>query len=356
MRRLFDITLATVLLCAPAAGEITNRVVARVNDRILTLYEYDTRFQEALQTLQDVPQDALERQKVLDELARNVMRTLWDELLILSRADQAGLTVTDSEVDEQIAAVMEANNFGTIEQLNAALTASGMTMSRYRDQLSRQLTYRKLIGREVFQRLDIEEEDLRRYYRDHPEEFEVPEEVQVQEVVVLDAGDVVALEASATRVREALISGTPMAELATVFEDVALSDVIDLGWVVVDDLDAQIAAALAGLEVGSYSEAVEARGGLHIAHLLDRREAHVRPFTEIEPELRQQQENLRLDAEITEYLIELENKAFFTLDPPPEAVGFRSSTGQTPLPAAFQVVEPEPEESESDEPESDAAD
>ena len=108
MRRCFEISIATLLLCGAAGAEVTNRVVARVNDRILTLYEYDTRFQEALQTLEELPQDAVERQETLDGLSRDVMRTLWDELLILSRADQEGMAVTDREIDEQVAAVMEA--------------------------------------------------------------------------------------------------------------------------------------------------------------------------------------------------------------------------------------------------------
>ncbi len=43
-----------------------------------------------------------------------------------------------------------------------------------------------MIGREVYGEIQLEEEDLRRYYKDHIEEFREPEQVKVREVVVLD--------------------------------------------------------------------------------------------------------------------------------------------------------------------------
>ena len=63
------------------------------------------------------------------------------------------------------------------------------------------------------------------------------------------------------------------------------------------------------------------------------------PFNEIEPDLRRQQEDLRLGEKFTEYLIELEKKAYVTLEVPPEARGFRTSTGETPLNVDFPLLE-----------------
>ena len=61
-----------------------------------------------------------------------------------------------------------------------------MTLDDLADQMRRNLLIRAVMGREVQQKIELEEEDLRRYYRDHPDEFSRPRRLQVREVVVTE--------------------------------------------------------------------------------------------------------------------------------------------------------------------------
>ena len=348
MVRVAALLILPAFACGVLSAEISNRIVARVNDRILTLYDYESAVQQALRRVGEIPPEPDQREEFLRNLAQQVMRGLWDEMLILSRADQKGWTVSDSEVQSAIQRMMEHNGIATEAELAAALAGEGLDPSKWRAELGDQLLYRQVMGREGYAALDVGEEDLRRYYRSHQEEFEDPAQIQVLEIVVLERDDVAEMQAQAQAILDRLRSGSSAEELAEEYGSATVTKPIELGWVAVEDLDPKIAEGLQTTELEAWSEPIAARGGLHLAKLLGRKEASVLPFKEIEPALRRQQEDLRLGEKFTEYLIELEKKAYLTLDVPPEARGFRTSTGETPLNVDFPLLESIDEPAESD--------
>ena len=331
-----------VLLLVAAAGvsEITNRVIARVNDRILMLYDFESRYEQALGALGDqLPADVAEREEFLGGVARRLMRTLWDEMLILSRADQKGWTIADSRVREVIDQMKAQNGIERDEDLKVALAAEGLNFESWKVDLETQLLYRQVVGREVYDLIEIPDEDLRRYYRSYPNEFEVPAQLQIREIVILEGDGEAVLQERAQGVVTKLRSGATFEEVAAGLESGQISNILDLGWVAVGDLDPKLAVPLGEIGVGEFTDPIGARGGLHVAQLVDLREAQIAPFDEIELELRQRIEGEAVDERLVEFLIELENEAFLTLDPPAIAAGFRTSTGETPMDVIFPWFE-----------------
>ncbi len=95
----------------------------------------------------------------------------------------------------------------------------------------------------------------------------------------------------------------------------ATSNVIELGWVSPGDLDTNLETAVWKLATGSVSDPVEARGGLHLAQVIDRRESRVPPFSEVaeaDPQAREQDRVFR--EEIAKYMVELEKKSLIVAE------------------------------------------
>jgi parvulin-like peptidyl-prolyl isomerase len=336
--------LALVLALPAARGASANRIIARVNDRIATLYDFEVRLEESLRRAEDVPEDLSERQEYLGEAARSVMRDLFEELLILSRADQLAITVTAAEVTEALGRMRESNGLQDDEEFRKALAQSGITPEQLRAQFEQQMRSQRVVGREVYSEVKLEEEDLRRYYREHVEDFRQPEQVKLREVVVLD--DTGASAAAMTR-GLALVGWLREGEaLEKVVADQpagTVSSVIELGWVESGDLDAALEDAVWTLEPGSWSEPTRARGGVHVAQVIERRESVIPEFKDVEGEIREREERSRLNERMKTYLAELEKKSYLYLDPPPEAAGFRTASGETPGNVEFPLVPPTPE-------------
>ena len=332
--------VVALLSSSVSFAEVTNRVVARVNDRILTLYDFENRYQQALARIGDqMPADAAEIDEFRSEVAREVMRTLWDEMLILSRADQKGWSIPESDIIATIERMKAQNGIERDEDLEMALNQEGLTIESWKAELGNQLLYRQVVGREVYSRIDLPDEDLRRYYRSHPEEFEVPAQMQLREIVVLEGESASVLEERAAGVLEQLRGGSSFEEATADLPSGQVSSVIDLGWVEIEDLDTKLSVPLSAAAVGEYTDPIEARGGLHIAQLVDRRDAQIAPFDEVEAALRGKLEGERVEENLVEYLIELEKEAYLTLDPPSVAAGFRTSTGETPIEVSFPMLE-----------------
>jgi peptidyl-prolyl cis-trans isomerase SurA len=332
---------ALLLAAPPARAEVSNRIIARVNDRIATLYDYEVRFEDAVRRSRDVPEDPTDRGQYLDQLARDVMKEVFEELLIMSRADQLAITVTEQEVTESIDRMREANGLEDEQQFREALAQSGMTPDLLRTQFEQQMRFQRVIGREVYSEIQLGEEDLRRYYKDHLEEFRQPEQIELREVVVLDdTGSSPSAASVAAGLALELSAGKPLEEaIADVGADV-VSPVIELGWVEAGDLDPALRDAVWTLPAGEWSKATRGRGGVHVAQVIDRKESVIPSFKDVEAEIRTREERARLNVRMKEYLVELEKKSYLYLDPPPQAAGFRSSSGEAPGGTEFTLIAP----------------
>lgn len=324
--------LAAVFLLAtlapPAGAEEINRIVLRVNEEILTLHEYESRKASEISTiLADDRLDSSQRQEQLEQVGKMVMQSMFSEMLLLSFANQQSIRITDAEVEEAVRGLMERQGIKTQSQLRQALDQSGMTMDDLRANARRELLWQQVVGREVQPKVAIGEEELRAYYRNNKEQFAIPEQRWLKEVIVLEASglDAAELQRQAEEIHAALVAG---GELETVVEPYrergVTTGVIDLEWLRQDELESSLAEAAWGLQPGEYSQPVAARGGYHILLVAGLREAGMKPLKEVEELIMRREYGARFNRELRTFLAELEDKSYIQENLPSEAVGYRA--------------------------------
>jgi parvulin-like peptidyl-prolyl isomerase len=254
---------------------------------------------------------------------------MYEELLMLSRADQLELVVTDGEVDRGIRDMYQNMGIQTEREFVQALEETGTNLDSFRERWRDRLLMQQVVGADVQSRLQIAEEELRRYYRDHPEEFRIPEQLRLQEVIILESGPLAGAEREqlVEEVRTRLIAGE---DLDTIIqphqENGETSGVIELGWVKPGELATVLEEAIWELPAGTVSEPVEARGGTHLVQVLERTESKLQPFSEVSEQILIREQNRRFAEEFEGYVAELEAKAEIVVDPPPEARNFRAAS------------------------------
>ena len=340
MRRSLASCLLLALLLPALAGAQTflvNRIVLRVNDRIATLAQFQTALAErraAILGAQDLDEER--RRELLSTAGRRVLAEMYEELLLLSRADQMIVTVSDAELEGAVGQTRERMGLGDDAQFQQALAASNITEQQLRDRLRKNLMVQEVIGREVQPRVKIDEEELRKVWRDDQESFAVPEAVHLSDVVVLEEGRAAAeVAATAREVRAEILAGTPVADVARRFAAAGkTTEVVDLGWVERGDLDPAIAEAAWALEPGGVSQPVAGRGGLHVLQLVERRAAAVRPFEEVKEAIEARERQMRMGEVYRDYLEEIEGRSYVHMQLPPEAEGFRGLDEDAPEEAA----------------------
>lgn len=157
--------VASALTLAPAAqATIIERIVATVGERAILLSDLKRRAEPfMLQVQQTVPAGA-QRNAAISQVYKAVLQKIVDEELLEKAAAQGKVTITPTEVDEALKRVAAQNKL-TVEQVVAEAQRAGLSESKYREELRRQLLEAKLLNLRLQGRIRITEEDLKSAYR-----------------------------------------------------------------------------------------------------------------------------------------------------------------------------------------------
>ena len=193
-----------------SGAELVERIVARVNDRLITQSEYDKRLAVAMRAPRAPDAETL-RGSVLEDMIR--------ERLLDERAKEMAVAATDEEVEAAVARVKAQYNLTSDAEFDAALADSGMTRDDLRRQMRETITLQKVIGRDVASRIDLSDDGLRIEYERRKEGlYDVAESAKVSEIVLKftpgDAESQAAAAAKAEEIRAKIKAGASFADLA----------------------------------------------------------------------------------------------------------------------------------------------
>jgi parvulin-like peptidyl-prolyl isomerase len=317
------------LAAAPATGDEINRIVLRVNDRIATLREYEERRDERLEAVAAANELALEeRRRLAADAGRSTLREIFEELLILSRAQQLHVEATPAKIDRAVDQARRRFGLASDEELAYALARSGSSMEQFRQRMARNILFSEVVQREVSPRVKVDDVEAARYWREHPEEFGVPERRQVREAVVRDEGGGSASErdALARRIRDALVDGKSVEEaVAAAGAGEGQVLVLDHEWIERGTLDSALEAAVWELAAGGVAGPLPARGGLHVLHLVAVAPAGQQPLESVRAQILARLQESKFDAESRAFLDELARSAYVVEHLPEDAVGYRDA-------------------------------
>src|SRR5882672_5468751 len=138
-----------------AALLVIDRIVAVVNDEIITSNELQSRMKVAEQQLQR-QNIALPARPVL---TRQVLERMIIDRAQLQLAKETGVRVDDATVNAAIARIAEQNGM-SLPQFRERLDKEGITFSRFRDDVRDDILMNRLRDREVDSRIQIGEGEI----------------------------------------------------------------------------------------------------------------------------------------------------------------------------------------------------
>jgi len=255
--------LFTVLnMSAPRAQDSLD-IVAVVNDAAITKLDLLVRLQLVIRSsgLQDTPETRA-------RLAPQVLRALIDERLKRQAVESAGITASREEVVRALTRFASANGM-TIDQFNAAVEQDPLVAEAFTDEAIANIGWQKLIGSKLGPTVNVTEQDVDEEMRRIQESRGKPE-YRVAEIflgVDQPQQDAAAKE-SADRLMEQLRAGADFAKLARDFsQSTTAANGGLVGWVRPDQVDDELASALAGMKPGQVSGPIRAAGGYYLVQL-----------------------------------------------------------------------------------------
>lgn len=183
--------------------------------------------------------------------------------LIMQKADQSGLVVSDEEVGQEVQSIINENFQGSEEDFRNALDFYGISFEAFLDDAYLNLLVRKIAMEEV----DLSEEALEEFFTENTALFEQREEVEARHILVdsrEEAEEVIAL----------LDEGGDFEVLAAEYSlDTSNKDSGGyLGFFGREMMIPEFEEVAFSLAVGETSEPVQTDFGFHVIEVLDRQE------------------------------------------------------------------------------------
>lgn len=308
-----------IMLCAwPGLVEakVVERIVAVVNKDIILLSELNERVRPLLPQLRQIPDPTMRAQRK-EELRRQLMQHMIDEKLIVQEARKLKLTVTDQDLDRAVADVMSKNNL-TREELEAALTQEGKSISSYKNQILRpQLMRMRVINVQVRNRVSVSEDEVRSLYQKNLRQLGVETKVRARHIFVAVQDSASPKQVAKRRgyalslLKMAQKKGADFSELASKYSEdpVTKEDGGDLGEFGRGTLPVAVEDVVFAMKKGEIRGPLRADRGFHIILLKERKESSARSFDEVKGQLKQQVYAKKLEKTTKAWLTEVRKRA-----------------------------------------------
>ncbi|MFZ0085526.1 MAG: peptidylprolyl isomerase [Candidatus Acidiferrales bacterium] len=309
---------------AKPAGEAD--IVARVNDDVITLAEYQKAEQqlrdEVTHDCQGCPPDQIDAQ--FKEQQKDLLRGMIDQSLMVQRAKDMGISV-EADLAKRLDEVRRQNGLATLDDLKKGVEASGLTWEGYKTTIRNDLLQKELVRREVGSRVDISSDEVKQYYEAHLQEFTLPERVTLSEISLSTEGknpeEMAAVRGKVEGLRTSVLNGDDFSRVARLYSQGSTAkDGGDLGTFKKGDLSPQIEAVVFQLSKGQISDVIQTRTGFEILKVEDHLPAGAQPLDKVEPDIRNTLRAQKMQPRIRDYLAELREQSYITVKP-----GYRDS-------------------------------
>jgi peptidyl-prolyl cis-trans isomerase SurA len=312
------LTAGVFFLFSPnLSGEVVDRIVALVNGDVITQSEMEQMgtyiFQQVRQT-----STAAEREEKLKKARMEVLSHLIESKLLEEEMKKRKIEVPERDVDAAISDVLKNSGF-TEAELRKYLAREGMTYSAYRQKVRDELGKMRLVSREIKSKIVIDEDEMKKYYRDNQEKFTDPLEVKIQQIffpLPPDArkDEAAAVQAEARAVLEKARKGEDFTELAKKYSrGPEATEGGLLGWFKHKELLPELETAGFKLKTGEVSELIRGSAGFHIIRVLEKKGGEPRPFAEVQFKIREDMSQEEAEKKFQEWLKDLRAKAYIEI-------------------------------------------
>jgi peptidyl-prolyl cis-trans isomerase SurA len=247
--------LLAALTGSALAAELVDRVVAVVNGKLITMFDLNTRVADLVQRTQGISYKPGDPRA--EELRRQVLDSLINDILIEQEAARLKLSVSETELDSQIDEIKKKNGL-TQQQLVAELTKEGLTLKQFRDRMRDESMKKRLLGFMVHRKVLVTDDEIRDYYEKNKGNISTAKSILGPKVSGNIGFIMVPTKKQADELRAQIASGTiSFADAAKRFSiGPGREQGGDLGDVQVKDLAPPLRDALGAVPAGQVSQPV----------------------------------------------------------------------------------------------------
>jgi parvulin-like peptidyl-prolyl isomerase len=305
---------------AASAADVTDRIVAVVNDDVITLAELNRAFEPFAKNI-EANYKGPDKEAVLKQNKGALLQRLIDQMLIEHEAKKAGTgiaAIKDEEVMDVLNDMLVKNN-ATLADYQKKLAAEGNTLENVKKEVKGQMLRMRLLRREVQSRILITDQEIGEFYDKHRQDYEGKEAVRIRQIFLpvraeADKKERDNVRNQAGELRERILKGEAFEPLAAQFsKGPAAAQGGDIGFVERGVILPEVEKAAFSLSAGQLSEVIETEMGFHIIAVVDKRGAGLKPLSVVRNEIKAKIEDEKISKKYDEWIDEIRKKSFIDI-------------------------------------------
>ncbi|BBD07618.1 SurA N-terminal domain-containing protein [Desulfovibrio ferrophilus] len=180
--RIAILVVALTSVQPAVAGDVVDRIVGMVNGEIITLFDLNERMKPVFEKFQGREVTDKEKAAIVN-IRKNLLEQMVQDILIKQQIAKLGVTVTDSEILNEMESVQSRNKMSK-EDFEAQLRLEGMTVEQYKKKLGDDILKHRLIGAMVKRKVVVSDEEVKSYFDEHRSQYAKDKRVELAVILV----------------------------------------------------------------------------------------------------------------------------------------------------------------------------
>lgn len=287
---------------ARAADTVLDGIIVVANGRIITQYELDARMAPVYEQLRGRTLAPAEKLQV-EQLKKQILDQMVDDILILQDAERYKLKVSDAEVEEQIKEFLAKRKL-TEEEFRANLAKQRLSREEFARNMRRDIIKHRLIGGLVSAKVVVTDTEIENRYNERKQEFSKDSMVQLS-LILLPPG------MSATDLKAEIESGKmTFAQAADAHsKGPGVGSGGDIGFIAWKDLAPEWSEALAGLKPGQITNPLRIQDFDALLQVANLKAGEETPLDAVREQIYQSLQEGKFEKAFQEYMEKLRQKA-----------------------------------------------
>ncbi len=304
------------------ADTVIEDIVARVNGDIITRSQYARSREQLMNEMKQ--QFGNEAQAKFTQREKDVLRDLIDQQLLLQKGKDLGLNV-DTDVIKRLDEMRKEMNLESMEDLEKAAQQQGVSFEDFKQNIRDGLMTQKVIQQEVGSKIQVTQEEEKKFYDENKDKFSHPEQVRLSEILVStdkiakedpNADAVAVAQQKAQQLLDSIRNGASFDEVAKKSSDgPTAAQGGDLGYFKRGTLAKELEDKTFSMKPGEVSDVIRTKQGFVILKAVEHEQAGVPPMKQVEQQIQEAIYLRKLEPALRTYLTKLREEAYIDIKP-----------------------------------------
>ena len=154
----------TLAGCSDVEHKQKDEYFIKLKDRIITVADFNNAFEIAKNAY---PQNRIQQPDVARKARLRLIQQMTEEIILLERAEELGITMTDSQVEKALKDIKRDYPDNVFQEI---LIEYAVPYQSWKEGLKTRLLMEKVITQELGDEIKITDDDISKYYEEHLED------------------------------------------------------------------------------------------------------------------------------------------------------------------------------------------